>query len=171
MAIFSLSQWLTLGIIRNLKYVWLHWKAVISREWPFSSPLFLLPSIDSKPSIKLTQYAGVSHLVTDMQNNNTLHSTLIAPFIQEYPSPLQAIIKLLLPHGTPLSSLYWWGSTKPRKVNFPRSQELVTELRRKSQHQQLSQHRHFPLPRMPDPGIHGKPCLPIFLMAHSHLAP
>lgn len=51
-AIFSLPQWLTLGIIRNLKYVWLHWKAVISMEWPFSSPLFLLPSIDSKPSIK-----------------------------------------------------------------------------------------------------------------------
>lgn len=141
--------------------------------WNGHSPAlyFFFPPSTASPQLRLTQYVGVSHLITDMQNNNILHSMLIAPFIQEYPSPLQAIIKFLLPHGTPLSFLSRWGSTKARKVNFPRSQELVTELRRKSQHQQLCQHLHFPLPMMPDPGIHGKPCLPIFLVAHSHLAP
>lgn len=92
--------------------------------------------------------------------NDILHSTLIVPFIQEYPSPLQTIIKPLCPHDAPLSSLYDWGTTEPRNVNSPRSQALVTELRRNVQHQRLSQHLHSLLPVMPDLEIQGKPCLP-----------
>lgn len=64
-----------------------------------------------------------------MQNDNILHSTLIAPFIQEYPSPLQTIIKPLHPCDAPLSSLYRWKSTEPRRVSLTRSQELVTQLK------------------------------------------
>lgn len=92
-----------------------------------------------------------------MQNDNILHSTLIAPFIQEYPSPLQTIIKPLHPRNAPLSSLYRWRSTEPRRVNLPRSQELVTELRRNPLHQQLGQRPQSALPGMPDLEIQGKP--------------
>ena len=53
---------------------------------------------------------------------------------QECPGPLQTVIKPLHPYHAPLSSLYKWGSTKPRKKNLPRSQEDVTELRRKPAH-------------------------------------
>lgn len=158
--------------MRNWKHGQLDWKAVNFMEWPFSSLVFLPPSIHSTSSMKTHSIwvTSVSHLVTDMQND-TLHSTLVASFTQEYPSPLQTIMKPLHPHQATWSSLYRWGSTEPRKVNLPRSQELVTELRRKPHQQKFTQHLHSPSPMMADLGIQGEPCPPIFLVAHSPLAP
>lgn len=83
-------------------------------EWPFFRPYFFFPPSAASPQLRFIQYAEVGHLVTDMQNDSTSHTTLIAPFIREYPSPLQTQIKLLLPRDAPFSSLYRQGSTEPR---------------------------------------------------------
>lgn len=122
---------------------------------------FFLPPSTATLQLRCIYYAvtGESHLVTDTQNDSTLHSTLIAPFIQKYPRPLQTIIKPLHPRGTALSFLHTGGSTEPRKVNLPRSQELVTELRKNPQHQQLGQQLYCSLPMMPDLKLKGETLL------------
>lgn len=147
----------------GLKSCYLHGMAILQ-------PVFLLPALTASPQLRPTQHAEVSHLVTGMQNDSTTHNTLIAPFIQEHPSPLQTKIKLLLLCDTPFSSLYRQRSTEPRRVSLPRSHELVTA-ERNSQHPQLSQHPRPSLPMMPDRETHGKPRVSIFLTAPSHLAP
>lgn len=107
-----------------------------------------------------------------MQNDNILHSTLIASFIQEYASPLQTIIKPPSPHDAPLSCLYREGWSEPRRVSLPKSEDWMTELRRNPVRASASEfrHSHSSLPVERHLEIQRSPPLSIILGTHVHCA-